>query len=210
MTGHLLGGWVVLAVAAWSAPRAILAQAPPLVAGVIGGYTTTKHVWSPDADAHGVAGLVLGGFVDVQTPLSWLTAGAEATYSQRGSDVMLDGGGMSVPGGIRADYLTFMIRVRAALALGPARLHVAGGPMTDFVIRSRLDALLIQVLEEERAAPFGVSAGAGVGVFVTSSTFVEVEARIVEGLQAAYAGDLISVRSRSRELVARVGLLVGR
>lgn len=181
-----------------------------MVAGVVGGYSSTEHVWSRTVETRSVSGLVLGGFVDVQTPLSWLTAGAEATYSQRGSDVVLDSGGTPVQGGIRADYLTFMVRLRAVFPLGPARIHVAVGPLSDFVIRSRLDPLLIQVLDEERAAPFGVSAGAGVGAFVTGRAFVEVEARIVEGLQSAYAGDLISARGRSRELVARVGVLVGR
>jgi hypothetical protein len=151
----------------------------------------------------------VGGFVDVQTPLRWLTAGAELAYVQRGSDVVLDVGGTATPGGIRTDYLAFAIRVRAVLSLGPARFHLVAGPASDFVIRSRLDPLLVQVLDEESPAPFGVVAGAGIGFWVRPDVVFEVEGRLAEGLQSSYAGDLVSARNRSRELVLRFGMLVG-
>ena len=185
-------------------------QAPPTLVGVVGGYTSTEHVWSPDADAQGVAGLTLGAFVDVQTPLDWLSVGAEVAYTQRGANVLFDVGGTPTPGGIRTDYVTLAIRIRAAIGVGPARLHVAVGPISDVVLRSRLDPLLTQELDEEGSTVFGVSVGAGAGAWVTSRVFVEVEARIVEGLQAAYSGNFVSAHNRSRELVARVGLLMGR
>jgi len=191
-------------------PTHLDAQAPPTLVGVVGGYTSTEHVWSPDADAESVAGFTLGAFVDVQTPADWLSIGAEAAYAQRGSNVLIDVGGTPTPGGIRTDYLTLAIRIRAAIEVGPSLLHVAVGPVSDVVLRSRLDPLLTQVLDEESATAFGVIAGAGVGAWVTERAFVEIEARIVEGLQAAYSGNFVSAHNRSRELVARVGLLVGR
>jgi hypothetical protein len=201
--------WLLPTLGVLAVPSLGAAQLPAMMVGVVGGYTTTEHVWSPDADVTGTAGLALGAFVDVQTPVNWLSAGAELAYSQRGSDVLLDVGGTPTPGGIRTDYLTFTIRVRAALALGPARFHLVAGPISDIVIRSRLDPLLTQVLDEEQLAPFGVSAGAGLGLWVTGTVFAEIEARIVEGLQSSYTGDFVSARNRSRELVARVGFLVG-
>ena len=201
--------WVLLTLGVLAAPSLGAAQLPRMVLGVAGGYTSTEHIWRRDADVTAVAGMALGAFVDVQTPLNWLSAGAELAYSQRGSDVLLDVGGIPTSGGIRTDYLTFTIRVRAALAFGPARFHLVAGPVSDIVIRSRLDPLLVQVLDEERPAPFGVSAGAGLGLWVTGTVFAEVEARILEGLESSYTGDFISTRNRSRELVARLGLLVG-
>ena len=181
-----------------------------MLVGAIGGYTSTEHVWSPASDTQSVGGLALGAFVDVQTPADWLSVGAEAAFSQRGSNVLLDGGGVTTMGGIRTDYLTVSIRFRAAVPLGPARFHVAAGPVSDIVVRSRLDPLLTQVLDEESSTAFGVVAGAGAGVWVTERWFAQIEARIVEGLQASYTGDFVSVHNRSRELVARVGLLTGR
>jgi hypothetical protein len=192
-----------------AAPVAGTAQLPPMVVGFVGGYTATEHAWSPDTDTERVAGFTLGGFVDVQAPLSWLSAGAELAYTQRGANVLLDVGGTPSLGGIRADYLTWAIRVRAALALGPARVHVVMGPVNDIVVRSRLDPLLVQILDEEQPAPFGFSAGAGLGVWVTERLLAEVEVRVVEGLQPAYSGNFISARNRSQELVARIGLRIG-
>lgn len=202
--------WAALAVVALVAPVGVAGQTPRVVVGGVGGYTQTDHVWSRDEETRSVDGLALGGFIDVQTPLSWLSAGAEAVYTQRGSDVILDSGGTPTPGGIRTDYLSFIVRLKAALALGPARLHVAGGAGSDIVLRSRLDPVLSQVLDEEGAAPFTVTAGAGVGAWVTERFVVELEARVVEGLGTAHSGGFVSVRNRSRELVARVGLLLDR
>jgi opacity protein-like surface antigen len=190
-------------------PSPTVAQAPALTAGLVGGYTSTEHVWSPSADTERVGGVLVGGFVDVQTPLDWLTAGVEMAYTQRGSDVLLGEDDAPSPGGIRTDFLTFAVRARAGLGLGRARFHVVAGPVADFVVRSRLDPLLGQVLDEERQAPFGVVVGAGAGLRITDTVVADVEARLTEGLQSSYAGDLISARHRSQELVLRVGMLVG-
>ena len=200
----------LLALVVATKPSPASAQAPALVAGLVAGYTSTEHVWSPSSESEAVGGVLLGGFVDVQTPLEWLEAGVELAYAQRGSDVVLDVGGVPSPGGIRTDFLSFAVRVRAGLELGRARFHIVAGPVADFVVRSRLDPLLIQVLDEESAAPFGVVVGGGVGFRITDTLAVDVEARLVEGLQSSYAGDLISARHRSRELVARLGMLVAR
>jgi len=190
-------------------PAATSAQASPrMVAGVVGGYTTTEHVWTPSAETRRVGGLLIGGFADVQTPLEWLTAGFELAYTQRGSDVFVDVGGQPSPGGIRADHLSFAIRVKAKVEIGPARLHLVAGPVSDFVIRSRLDPLLMQILDDESSAPFGVVAGVGLGFWVAEDLFVDFEARIVEGLQSSYSGDLIRARNRSLEVVGRVGMFV--
>jgi hypothetical protein len=183
-----------------------LAQSPPMVIGAVGGYTVTHHVWDSSVGTDDVSGFVAGGFVDVQTPLSWLTAGAELAYTQRGSDAHLESAGRPVTAAIRGDYLTFAVRVRGVLSLGPARVYVVGGPQSDFMLRSRMDPILEQILDQPATAAFGVHVGAGVGARVAGRVFVEVEARLVEGLQASYSGDAASVRNRSREIVGRVAL----
>lgn len=177
-----------------------------MVIGAVGGYTVTHHVWDSSVETDDVSGLLAGGFVDVQTPLSWLTAGAELTYTQRGSDAHLESGGTPVTAAIRGDYLTFAVRVRGALSLGLARIHVVGGPLTDFILRSRMDPLVEQILDQPAGGTFGVHVGAGVGAWIAGRAFVEVEARLVEGLQASYSGDFASVRNRSREIVGRVAI----
>lgn len=185
------------------------AQAPPLVAGVVAGFNSTEHIWTPSAETENVVGATVGGFVDVQTPLDWLTAGVEVAYAQRGSDVLLESAGATSPGGIRTDFLSLALRARAGLGVGRARLYVVAGITSDFVIRSRLDPFLIQVLDEERQAPFGVLAGGGFGFRVTDTVVADIEARLVEGLQSSYGGDRLTARHRSREIVFRVGMLVG-
>ena len=191
-------------------PTGLAAQAGGTVAGVVGGYTTTEVLFRPDAETDEVGGLLIGAFVDAQTPVEWLSIRAEGAYTQRGGDVLADAQGLPLNGGMRTDYVSVTVQARAALALGSVRLHVAVGPTIDQLIRSRLDASLEQLLDREHPTVFGVGAGIGIGGWVTARVFAEIEARIVEGLGDAFSGDFISVRHRSTAIVARVGVPIRR
>ncbi len=189
------------------APSAAQTLPEPTVFGVVAGYASTAGLWKPDADDRTVGGAVLGGYADARTPLRWLSIRVEVLWSQRGSDVVLPSTGpLPLMGGVRADYLTFSVRPRATREVGPARLHVAAGPVFEQLVRERVDATLGPTLNREVATVFGVLAGAGVGTTLGGRWRVELEGRVYEGLSDAFSGDFVSARMRSFEAVARVGI----
>jgi len=197
--------WWVL-VLCLSTPSVGRAQVGGAIAGIVAGYATTDLIFDPDAETQEVGGVVVGAFVVSQTPLAWLSILAEGAYTQRGGDVMGVVQGLPVNGGIRSDYASIVVQARAAVGVGPVRIHVAAGPVVDQLLRNRMDNALDQILDSESPMVFGVSIGFGVGAWVSERIFAEVEARIVEGVGDAFSGDFISVRNRSSELVARVGV----
>lgn len=186
------------------APASATAQRRPAAFGVVGGYTRSEHVWSVNRDVERTGGIIVGGFYEGSVT-SWFSVAAEGAYTQRGSDLALMG--VSTPGRIRSDNLTMTIALRAGLPLGPARIYVAAGPAADLALRLRLDPVLSQVFTEERTTVWGVHAGAGTRLEVAGRAVVEVEGRIVEGLQALYSAEGRTVRTRSQELVVRLGML---
>jgi hypothetical protein len=194
------------AIAGLGAP---LSAQRPVTLGGMGGYVQNSPVWNRGFDTESVGGAVLGAWVNVPTPLLWLSVTAEATLTQRGSGTRLDPG--EVPGAlgvspIRTDYLTTSVLPRATLEVGPLRLHVATGPTMDLLLRSREDVLPEPLLDEPATAVFAWTAGAGVGADVGTGWVAEIEARIVEGLSNAYSGELGTLRNRSIEILARVGV----
>lgn len=186
-------------------PFAAHAQTPTVV-GLIGAHSANEQIWKPDAAADDVAGVVAGAFAHATTPLGWLSVVAEGTYTQRGGNVLDNGPDEPATGAIRSDYLTMSVHGRASVGIGPVRVHVAAGPTIDQLIRSRLDATLAPVLEREGSTVFAAAWGAGLSVLIGGRYTAEVEVRRVEGLGDAYSGGFRSVKNRSREIVARVGI----
>ena len=178
--------------------------AEPTIVGVTGGWNVNDGLWKPEAGTETVGGIVLGGFVNAATSLSWFGVRAEILWTQRGLDVVDDAGAPA--GSVRADYLTFAIHARAATDVGPVRFHLAAGPTVDQTVQRRVDAQLGPALNREVGTAFGVHAGAGAGFTVAERYRIELEARWFEGLSDAHAGDFLSVRNRSFELLTRVGI----
>jgi len=177
----------------------------PTIVGIVGGWAINEGLWTPEAEGESVGGVILGGFVNARTPASWFSVRAEVMWVQRGFDVTSVGGD-PLTGGVRSDYITFAIHPRASVALGPVRLHLAGGPTLDQLVQSRVDSSLGPILYRDVPTVFGVGLGAGLGGIVASRYRVELEVRFFEGLGDAYSGDFISVRNRSLEFLTRVGI----
>ena len=191
------------------APAPGTAQARPVTFGGLGGWVRNSPVWNRGFETESVGGGVLGAWVNVPTPASWLSVTAEAAFTQRGSGTVLDP--EEVPGAlgtspIRTDYLTASVLPRATLTVGPLRLHAATGPTMDLLLRSRVDTVLDQRMDDAATAVFAWTAGVGLGADVAAGWVAELEARIVEGLSSAYSGDLGDLRNRSFEVLARVGI----
>jgi hypothetical protein len=185
------------------------AQSRSTTVGVVAGYVHNDQLWSRDVATDAVGGLVVGAWANVPTGIGWFSITAEGTYTQRGGDAMLDDevvAGAVGTSPIRADYITVSVHPRATAWLGPVRVHLTTGPTLDQLIRSRLDPVLVSVLEDATSTVFGWTAGVGLGGTVTRGVVAEAELRIVEGLGDAYSGPFISLRNRSIELVGRVGI----
>ena len=151
-------------------------------------------------------GFLIGGFAEVRLPGGRGSLRVEADYVQRGAIIERDREGVAVDGEIRSEYLSFPIHVKFSKAIGPLRVHIAGGPTVDQLLRSKLDPVLAQVLDEERAISVGVGLAAGVSVEISERLIPEFDVRLTEGLSHAYAGSFTTVRNRSLELVLRVGM----
>jgi hypothetical protein len=187
-------------------PPALAAQATGTIVGIVVGQATTTQIWKPPKSTEKYSGLVLGAYADAATPRSWLSVRAEGSLTQRGGDVALQVDGQPVLGSMRMDYLTIAVHVKLTRSLGPLRAHVALGPTLDQLLRSRLDPLLAQALDEETPTVFGVAAGGGIGMWVTDRIFAELDVRLTEGLSDAYDGAFTRVRNRSVEGLLRVGI----
>ncbi len=201
-------GWVVAVTGAflstWLTPIVASAQTPGTAVGIVAGRVVNEHVWQPSAtESDRVSGFVVGGFVLAPTPASWFSVLAEGTLTQRGGDV-----GRDIPGyevfGVRTDYLTISVHPRVSFDAGPVAVFLNAGPSIDQVLRTRKSSGLGPDVQEVSTI-FGVGAGIGASAPVSGDIFVEVEARVFEGLGDAYSGPFISFRNRSFGLVARVG-----
>ncbi len=197
-----------LACLAVANPPVALAQAGGSIIGAFAGANTTEQEWSPDADVERVTGFTLGAFVEAVTPLSGFTVLAEGAFAQRGGDVV-NAGTASVEGAVRTDYLSVSVRAKATVDAGPARAHLAAGPVFENVLRSRVSPGFQSILEREGRSAFGILMGAGVDVGIGQGRRIGVEARLFDGLSDAYSGDFISVRNRSWEAVVRFGIPMG-
>jgi hypothetical protein len=188
-------------------PAALSAQVErePTIVGVVAGYVMNEGVWKPASESTPAGGVLLGGFANAATPIPWFAVRAELMWAQRGDDVDLVIGGVPTPGGVRSDYLTFTLHPRVSTSLGPLRIHLAGGPVLETLLQSRVDPSLAPIIQGTSTI-FGLSGGAGLGMRVAGRYRVEVEARVFRGFTDAYSGLAVSTQNRALEVVARVGI----
>ncbi len=197
---------VALAAACAAHASGVEAQEVGTVVGLVGGLSRTEQIWKPSAAADEHVGVVAGAFAEVPTTLGGISVRAEGAVTRRGGDVTLEAGGEPASGRIRSTYLTVSVHGVLSRWLGPVRASVAVGPTFDQLLSSRLDPILGQALDEEKAVVLGLAAGAGLGGWVADRVRVQVDVRIVEGLSDAYDGNFVSARNRSLEGLARVAV----
>ena len=190
--------------AAWAVGAdAVRAQNADRLTGIVAGMAESEQVWSPAVDTDRRSGFLVGAFVDVRTPVTGLRIRAEAAVARRGGLVLSDFRGGALDGEVQSDYLAMGVQAKVGGSVGPVHVFAAAGPGMDYLVRSREDAVLAQVLTEEHATVMTGSASLGVGVRV--GTFAaEAEGRWVRGLTDAYRGSSVTVRNRSLEWVLRV------
>ena len=212
---------MAIALSGWlpgGGPGPVAAQDTGTVSGIALGRTESEQRWSRPVETAPRWGFLLGAFIQVPTPATALRVHAEATLARRGGFVLSDFGGNppsgNAPGGevhsgeVQSEYVNFALQARVAGAVGPVHIFAGAGPGVDYLVRSRQDAVLAQVIRDEHAAIFTASAGAGAGVRM-GGVVVEVEGRWVAGLTNAWRGSSMTARNRSREWVVRVGRVFG-
>lgn len=186
-------------------PLTAQVEREPTIVGVVGGYVRNEGVWKPASESTPVGGALLGGFANAATPLPWFAVRVELMWVQRGDDVDVVVGGVSTPGGVRSDYLTFTLHPRVSTSLGPLNFHLAAGPVIETLLQSRVDPSLAPTIQGTSTI-FGLSGGAGVGTRIAGRYRVEVEARVFRGFTDSYSGFTVSTQNRSMEFVTRVGI----
>ncbi len=179
-------------------------QATERLTGLFAGRIDSEQVWNPGVETARRSGFAVGAFVDVPTPMAALRVRADGGFARRGGFVLSDIRGNALDGEVQSEYVTFQLQAKVSVAVGPVHVFAAGGPGFDYLIRSREDPLLAQVLVDKHATVFNVVGGAGAGVRIGSALVAEVEGRWVRGLSNAYSGPAANVRNRAQELVVRL------
>lgn len=197
----LLAAWVVTAGPA-------LAQNADRLTGIVAGVAESEQIWRPAVETDRRSGFLVGAFMDVRTPVTALRVRVEGGLVRRGGLVLGDFRSGGLDGEVQSDYLSSRVEAKVGGSVGPVHVFAAAGPGVDYLVQSREDAVLAQVLIEEHGTVITASAGVGAGVRV-GGVVAEVEGRWMRGLTDAYRGSSATVRNRSLELVLRLSRVGG-
>ena len=200
---------VALAVAWVAGVEPGVAQNTGRLTGLVVGTTESEQIWSPSVETAPRSGFLAGAFVDVATPAGALRVRAEGAFVRRGGLVLSDYRGGALDGEVQSEYLGLLVQAKLAASVGPLHLFAAAGPGVGYLVRSREDALVAQVLVQEYNTVFNVGAGVGAGVRLGGTLVAEVEGRWVRGLSNAYSGSSMTVRNRSLEWLVRLSRVSG-
>jgi hypothetical protein len=105
---------------------------------------------------------------------------------------------------VRTHYLSLPVEGKLGRGIGPLALYLSGGPVIELLLDTQCSQDLCPLLEDERPMVLGANLGVGVSVPIRDRLWVDLEARLNEGLTSTYsfAGD--GLRYRSLELLARL------
>ena len=181
--------------------------------GLFLGRTSSRQVWSGASriSTESAPGLSLGAYVDVQTPISFLSVRAELGYIQRGSLVWDDelDPDHTRSARVRSHNLSVPIQGKLGWELGPLSAYLVAGPTLDLLLDSGCSPEICPLLRDEKPTVFGVSVGGGMGMEVGNGIRTELEVRLTEGLGDAYLGEFgAGIRNRTVEVLLRVGQLL--
>lgn len=171
--------------------------------GVQAGHVESKQIVSNGEDSGTRSGLLGGAFVDVQTPLPVLSVLAEASYVQRGGS--FGAAGSSQGGDVEADYLSLTVAPELHLDIGPVGAFVYAGPTGEASLRTQYAPDLAAAYRNPAGLAVSATAGGGVELRLLQAWTFRLEARVVEGLSAAFTGDAGEFKHRSSEFLVRVG-----
>jgi hypothetical protein len=197
---------VLLLVATALLPASDLSGQTSRTWGITAGQVSARQIWSGPAETDYRTGIVVGAFLDVGIPIPGLSVRSELLYAQRGT-LASDPQGEGFPEGrVRSHCLTFPLHLKASHSIGPLSAYLTGGPTFEQIISTTTDGEVGSVITEERPTVVNVSIGGGVAVRLPRSLVADVEVRLTEALGDAYAGRFVTMRSRSVEVLGRLGV----
>ena len=172
------------------------------------GWTSSRQLWPGASETDARSGLVLGAFVEVATPLSWLGVMAEASYAQRGGRIPLEAVGMASQDTVdtRVDYFSFPVVLTARLFRNPVGIYAYAGPAIEYFSNIETLISVASAYTTEKTIVLTGVVGGGVELLVGGRWSVRLEARLMEGLTRAFEGSLGEIHHRSFELLFRVGV----
>ena len=188
-------------------PPRVHAQEIRAVGGHLG-RTNSRQMWSGPLETDERGGLVLGAFVEVATPLDWLSVIAEASYVQRGGGVSLETVGLQSPDTVdtQVEYVSFPVVLTARFFRNPVGIYAYAGPAVDYHLNTQGAPSVANLYSTERKTVLTGVVGGGVELLVGQRWSLRLEARLMEGLSAAFEGRLGEIRHRSFELFIRAGV----
>ena len=189
---------VFVALGSMATPADAQRRALGLVMGVV--ESTQTRARQPDSEAH--SGLMVGAWVDQQTPAPWLSVTAEAFLVRRGARYTLDDGFARQ---LDVDYVGAAVLPSLRASAGPASLVGYAGPAIDFHIRSQSSVELQGVFLQATGQTFAGLVGAAVEVTTRRTTF-RVDARLHQQLSRAFEGEVSDAKHRSVEILFRLGM----
>ena len=187
-------------------PPRVHAQEIRAVGGHLGRTNSRQVLAALETDKR--RGLVLGAFVEVATPLDWLGVIAEASYVQRGGRVSLEMVGLEGQETVdtRVDYISFPLVLAARLFRNPVGIYAYAGPAVDYYLNVQGEPIVADLYSLEKTTVLTGVVGGGVELLVAQRWSLRLEARLMEGLTAAFEGRLGEIRHRSFELFIRAGV----
>lgn len=173
--------------------------------GVTGGAVSARQIWSGAVETDYLTGILVGVFADVPIPVPGLSVRWELLYTQRGtlvSDPQAEG---LSDARLRSHYLSLPLHLKVGHSLGPVSAYLFAGPTFEQLLSTSTEGGVGDVLREERQTVINVSAGGGIGLGLPRDLLAGFEVRITEGLGDSYAGDFVTMRNRSLEVLVRLG-----
>ncbi len=192
-----------------------LALAPPAAAqgtttyGGFGGRVESRQLHSHDNDSETRSDVVLGAFVDVATPVSWLHIVLEGSVARRGGDYEVATAGGPTTQSARIDYLSFSLSPTVWHDFGRFALYMSLGFARDQDLQIGSTAELAPLFTEPASGVLALVAAAGVEVSIMRVWSARLEVRELNQVSPAFRPPSGDIRHRSREFVVKVGMRPG-
>jgi hypothetical protein len=197
-----------LVLASLLAPTSAAAQGTATW-GALMGQVQSRQLHSHDDDTDTRTDVVLGAFVDVATPVSWLHIMLEASFARLGGDYAVETTGGPTTQSARVDYLSFTLLPTGRMDFGRVGLYGSVGFARESGLDIRSTAELAGLFTDPATQVLALIAAAGVEVSVARGWSARLEVREHNQVSPAFRPTSGEIRHRSREIVFKVGMRPG-
>jgi hypothetical protein len=190
------------------APASAAAQGTATYGALIG-QVQSRQLHSHDDDSDTRTDVVLGAFIDVATPVSWLHIMLEASFARLGGDYATETTAGPTTQSARVDYLSFALLPTGRIDIGRAGLYGSLGFARESDLDIRSTAELAGLFAEPATQVLAFIAAAGIELSIAGGWSARLEVREHNQVSAAFRPTSGEIRHRSREIVFKVGMRPG-